>query len=358
MFAQIEEAERRFNTLEFELSKQEVIQQQGLYQKYLREHVNLRPIVGTFQKYKLTKEKIEDTQSLLNDPDREIRELAQTEIADLKDILAKLETEMRLLLSPKDPKDEKNCILEIRAGTGGEEAALFVTDLFRMYGHYLEGKGWKMDILSQSLTGLGGFKEIIALVEGKGAYSQLRHESGVHRVQRIPETESKGRIHTSAVTVAVLPEAKEVDVTIDPNDLRIDVFRSSGPGGQSVNTTDSAVRITHIPTGLVVSCQDERSQHKNKAKAMKILRSRLLHRQEEEQRAQLSEDRKNMVGKGDRSEKIRTYNFVQNRVTDHRIGFTIYRLEEVLHGELDLIFQPLLAHFKTESNKGQAAQLS
>ena len=346
MFAQIEEAERRFNTLEFELSKQEVIQQQGLYQKYLREHVNLRPIVGTFQKYKLTKEKIEDTQSLLNDPDREIRELAQTEITDLKDILAKLETEMRLLLFPKDPKDEKNCILEIRAGTGGEEAALFVTDLFRMYGHYLEGKGWKMDILSQSLTGLGGFKEIIALVEGKGAYSQLRYEGGVHRVQRIPETESKGRIHTSAVTVAVLPEAKEVDVTIDPNDLRIDVFRSSGPGGQSVNTTDSAVRITHIPTGLVVSCQDERSQHKNKAKAMKILRSRLLHRQEEEQRAQLSEDRKNMVGKGDRSEKIRTYNFVQNRVTDHRIGFTIYRLEEVLHGELDLIFQPLLAHFK------------
>ena len=358
MFAQIEEAERRFNTLEYELSKQEVIQQQGLYQKYLREHVNLRPIVGTFQKYKLTKEKIEDTQSLLNDPDREIRELAQTEITDLKDILAKLETEMRLLLFPKDPKDEKNCILEIRAGTGGEEAALFVTDLFRMYGHYLEGKGWKMDILSQSLTGLGGFKEIIALIEGKGAYSQLRYEGGVHRVQRIPETESKGRIHTSAVTVAVLPEAKEVDVTIDPNDLRIDVFRSSGPGGQSVNTTDSAVRITHIPTGLVVSCQDERSQHKNKAKAMKILRSRLLHRQEEEQRAQLSEDRKNMVGKGDRSEKIRTYNFVQNRVTDHRIGFTIYRLEEVLHGELDLIFQPLLAHFRAESNKGQAAQLS
>ncbi len=358
MFAQIEEAERRFNTLEYELSKQEVIQQQGLYQKYLREHVNLRPIMGTFQKYKLTKEKIEDTQSLLNDPDREIKELAQTEIAGLKDILAKLEREMRLLLSPKDPKDEKNCILEIRAGTGGEEAALFVTDLFRMYGHYLEGKGWKMDILSQSLTGLGGFKEIIALVEGKGAYSQLRYESGVHRVQRIPETESKGRIHTSAVTVAVLPEAKEVDVTIDPNDLRIDVFRSSGPGGQSVNTTDSAVRITHMPTGLVVSCQDERSQHKNKAKAMKILRSRLLHRQEEEQRAQLSEDRKNMVGKGDRSEKIRTYNFVQNRVTDHRIGFTIYRLEEVLHGDLDLIFQPLLAHFKAESNKGQAAQLS
>ena len=358
MFAQIEEAERRFNALEYELSRQEVIRQQGLYQRYLKEHVSLRPIMDTFHKYKLTKEKIKDTQSLLNDPDREIRELAQTEIANLKDTLAKLESEMRLLLFPEDPKDEKNCILEIRAGTGGEEAALFVTDLFRMYGHYLEGKGWKMDILSQSLTGLGGFKEIIALVEGKGAYSQLRHESGVHRVQRIPETESKGRIHTSAVTVAVLPEAEEVDVSIDPDDLRIDVFRSSGPGGQSVNTTDSAVRITHIPTGLVVSCQDERSQHKNKAKAMKILRSRLLHQQEEEQRAQLSEDRKNMVGKGDRSEKIRTYNFVQARVTDHRIGLTIYRLEEVLHGELDLIFQPLLAHFKAESDKAQAAQMS
>jgi len=358
MFAQIEEAERRFNALECELSRQEVIRQQGLYQRYLKEHVSLRPIVGTFQRYKLTKEKIKDTQSLLNDPDREIRELAQTEIANLKDTLAKLESEMRLLLHPEDPKDEKNCILEIRAGTGGEEAALFVTDLFRMYGYYIEGKGWKMDILSQSPTGLGGFKEIIALIEGKGAYSRLRHESGVHRVQRIPETESKGRIHTSAVTVAVLPEAEEVDVSIDPDDLRIDVFRSSGPGGQSVNTTDSAVRITHIPTGLVVSCQDERSQHKNKAKAMKILRSRLLHQQEEEQRAQLSEDRKNMVGKGDRSEKIRTYNFVQARVTDHRIGLTIYRLEEVLHGELDLIFQPLLAHFKAESDKGQAAQMS
>jgi len=358
MFAQIEEAERRFSALEYELSRQEVIQQQGLYRKYLKEHVSLRPIVDTFHKYKLTKDKIKDTQGLLNDPDREIRELAQTEIADLKDTLAELEREMRLLLVPKDPRDEKNCILEIRAGTGGEEAALFVADLFRMYGCYIEGKGWKTDILSQSPTGLGGFKEIITLIEAKGAYSRLRYESGVHRVQRIPETESKGRIHTSAVTVAVLPEAQEVDVSIDPDDLRIDVFRSSGPGGQSVNTTDSAVRITHIPTGLVVSCQDERSQHKNKAKAMKILRSRLLHRQEEEQRAQLSADRKNMVGKGDRSEKIRTYNFAQGRVTDHRIGLTIYRLEEVLHGELDLIFQPLLAHFKAESDKGQAAQLS
>jgi peptide chain release factor 1 len=358
MFSHIEEVERRLNTLEHELSRPEVIQQQSLYQKYLKEHVSLLPIVDTFRKYKLIKEKIKDTQSLLNDPDTEIRELARIEIHSLKDRLVKLEHEADLLLLPKDPKDEKNCILEIRAGTGGEEAALFVADLFRMYGHYIEKRGWKIDILSQSFTGLGGFKEIIALIEGEKAYSGLKYESGVHRVQRIPETESKGRIHTSAVTVAILPEAEEVDVSIDPADLRIDVFRSSGPGGQSVNTTDSAVRITHIPTGLVVSCQDERSQHKNRSKAMKILRSRLLHLQEEEQRSKLSEDRKNMVGKGDRSEKIRTYNFPQGRVTDHRIGLTVYRLEDVLHGELDLILHPLLAHFKAESEKGQVTQLS
>jgi peptide chain release factor 1 len=358
MFSQIEEVERRFNTLESELSKQEVIQQQSLYQRYLKERGNLLAIVDTFRKFKLTKEQIKDTQSLLDDPDQQLRELAQAEIAKLKDILEELESEMRLLLFPKDANDEKNVIVEIRAGTGGEEAALFAADLFRMYGYYVEGKGWKLDMLSQSPTGLGGFKEIIALIEGQRAYSRLKYESGVHRVQRIPETESKGRIHTSAVTVAVLPEAEEIDVAIDPADLRIDVFRSSGPGGQSVNTTDSAVRITHVATGLVVSCQDERSQHKNKAKAMKILRSRLLHRQEEEQRAQVSVHRKNMVGKGDRSEKIRTYNFVQGRVTDHRIGLTIYRLEDVLRGGLDFILDPLLARVKAESEKDHPDQPS
>jgi peptide chain release factor 1 len=358
MLSQIEEVEKRFNVIENELSRQEVIQQQGLYQKYLKERVTLQPIVDTFHRYKITKEKIQDTQSLLNDPDRDIRELAQKEIENLKDTLAKLEYEMEILLLPKDPNDEKNCILEIRAGTGGEEAALFVADLFRMYGYYIESRGWNMDILSQSPTGLGGFKEIIALIEGQRVYSKLKYESGVHRVQRIPETESKGRIHTSAVTVAILPEAEELDVSIDPADLRIDVYKSSGPGGQSVNTTDSAVRITHIPTGMVVSCQDEKSQHKNKAKAMKVLRSRLLDMQQVEQQTKISEERKNMVGSGDRSERIRTYNFPQGRVTDHRIGLTIYRLEDVLHGQLDHILHPLLAHFKSESERGKAARLS
>jgi len=358
MFSQIEEAENRLNDLEFELSKPEIIQQKDLYQKYVKEHFNLKPIVDIFRKHREAKEKIEDTKSLLDDSDLEIRELAHSEIHSLEDELNRLESEMGLLLAPKDPRDEKDVILEIRAGTGGEEAALFAADLFRMYGYYIERKKWKIDILSQNLTGLGGFKEIIASIGGERVYSGLKYESGVHRVQRVPETEAQGRIHTSAVTVAVMPEAEEVDVSIDPSELRIDVYRSSGPGGQSVNTTDSAVRITHIPTGLVVSCQDEKSQHKNKAKGMKVLRSRLLDLQMEEQQSKISKERKDMVGSGDRSERIRTYNFPQGRVTDHRVGLTIYRLEDILHGRLDLLLDPIVAYFNAEAKKEEAAKLS
>jgi peptide chain release factor 1 len=262
-----------------------------------------------------------------------------------------LEEELKVLLLPKDPNDEKNTLLEIRAGTGGEEAALFAADLFRMYSRYAEVRGWKAEILSQNATGIGGFKEIIILIGGQKVYSRLKFESGVHRVQRVPETEAQGRIHTSAVTVAVLPEAEEIDVAIDRDDLRIDVFRSSGHGGQHVNTTDSAVRITHLSTGLVVSCQDEKSQHKNKAKAMKVLLSRLLDMQQAEQHSKISEERRNLVGSGDRSERIRTYNFPQGRVTDHRIGLTIYKLESFLQGELDLVIDPLITHFQTEALK-------
>jgi peptide chain release factor 1 len=264
-----------------------------------------------------------------------------------------LEEKLRILLLPKDPNDEKNVILEIRAGTGGEEAALFAADLFRAYTRYAETKRWKTEILSQSATGIGGFKEIVLLIEGQNVYSRLKHDSGVHRVQRVPETETQGRIHTSAVTVAVLPEAEEVDVKINQEDLRIDVFRASGHGGQHVNVTDSAVRITHMPSGLVVSCQDEKSQHKNKAKAMKVLRSRLLDMQQAEQESKISEERRNMVGSGDRSEKIRTYNFPQARVTDHRIGLTLHRLEDILQGQMDLILDPVITHFQAEALKGE-----
>jgi peptide chain release factor 1 len=260
------------------------------------------------------------------------------------------------LLLPKDPNDSRNTFLEIRAGTGGEEAALFAADLFRAYGRYAEARGWKVELMSTSHASAGGIKEVIALVYGLGAYSRLKYESGVHRVQRVPETESQGRIHTSAVTVAVLPEADDVEVEIDSKDLKVDVYRSSGPGGQSVNTTDSAVRVTHLPTGMVVTCQDEKSQHKNKAKALKILRARLLDRMEEERRVEISKERKTQVGSGDRSERIRTYNFPQNRVTDHRIGLTLYKLDGALEGKLDELIDPLAVHFQTEALKGRLAQ--
>jgi peptide chain release factor 1 len=351
MFERMKEFEDRYMELEENLGRPEVILDQKLYQKLAREHASLGPIVAGFREHGSLQAAIAGNHDLLDDPDPEMRKLAKEEIESLRVRLSELEGELKLLLLPKDPNDDKNILLEIRAGTGGDEAALFAADLLRMYGRYAESKGWKTEILSQSATGIGGFKEVIVLVEGDRVYSRLKYESGVHRVQRVPETEAQGRIHTSTVTVAVLPEAEEIDVAVNPEDLHIDVFRSSGRGGQHVNTTDSAVRITHLPTGLVVTCQDERSQHKNKAKAMKVLRSRLLDMQQAEQASRISQERKSMVGSGDRSERIRTYNFPQGRVTDHRIGLTLYRLEAALQGDLDPVIDPLIAHYQTEALK-------
>jgi peptide chain release factor 1 len=351
MFAKTREIEERYDELERHLGRPEVIRDQKAYQKYAKEHSTLTPIINTLREYRSVRDEMEDNQFLMDDPDPEMRKLAKEEIETLRSNLVQLEKKLKVLLLPKDPNDEKNILLEIRAGTGGEEAALFAADLFRMYCRYAELRGWKTEILSQNATGIGGFKEIIILMEGKRVYSRLKYESGVHRVQRVPETEAQGRIHTSAVTVAVLPEAEEIDVEIDPEDLRIDVYRSSGHGGQHVNTTDSAVRITHLPTGLVVTCQDEKSQHKNKAKAMKVLRSRLLDREQAEQQSKISEERRNMVGTGDRSERIRTYNFPQGRATDHRINLTLYKLENILEGELDFLIDPLTTYFQTEALK-------
>lgn len=353
MFAKIKEIEERYNELERDLSRQEVIHNQKVYRECVKEYSVLTPIITTFRKYQSVQNEIESNRSLLDDADPEMRKLAKEEIETLRTDLEHLEEKLKVLLLPKDPNDEKNILLEIRAGTGGEEAALFAADLFRMYSRYAELRRWRTEILSQNATGIGGYKEIIILVEGERVYSKLKYESGVHRVQRVPETEAQGRIHTSAVTVAVLPEAEEIDVKIDQDDLRIDVYRSSGHGGQHVNTTDSAVRITHIPTGHVVTCQDEKSQHKNKAKAMKVLRSRLLDMQQSEQQSKISEERRSMVGSGDRSERIRTYNFPQGRITDHRIGLTLYKLEQFLQGELDVVIDPLMTHFQTESLKGK-----
>jgi peptide chain release factor 1 len=352
MFEKLREIEVRFDHLETELAKPEVISDQNAYQKHMKEHSGLLPIVTAYRSYKEAWDEREDSRSLLEDADPEIRKLARDEIQGLEETLERLEAELKILLLPKDPNDEKNIILEIRAGTGGDEAALFAADLFRMYARYAELRGWKTEILSSSDTGIGGFKEVVLLIQGQRAYSRLKHEGGVHRVQRVPETETQGRIHTSAVTVAVLPEAEEVDVEVNPEDLRVDVFRASGHGGQHVNVTDSAVRITHLPTGLVVSCQDEKSQHKNKAKAMKVLRSRLLDRQQAEQQSRISEERRSMVGSGDRSEKIRTFNFPQGRVSDHRIGLTLYKLDAILQGDLDPLIDPLITHFQAEALKG------
>ena len=353
MLEKFHDLDNRLSDLEGRLSDPSLINNQPEYQKVVREHSHLSRLSELSNAHRKISQEIAENRSILQDDseDEEMRELARDEIEDLSTKLEKLESEIRLFLLPKDPNDDKNTFLEIRAGTGGDEAALFVGDLFRMYSRFAETLGWKVEIMDSSPLGIGGFKEIIALISGDQVYSKLKYESGVHRVQRVPETEAQGRIHTSAVTVAILPEADEVDVDMDMNELKIDVYRSSGPGGQSVNTTDSAVRITHLPTGLVVICQDEKSQHKNKAKALTVLRARLLDQIEQEQHDKISEDRKSQVGSGDRSERIRTYNFPQGRLTDHRINLTLYKLDAVMNGKLDDVIFPLIEQDQAEKLK-------
>lgn len=335
--------ESKYKELNREISDPEVINDIDRYQKLLKKHAKLKEIVDKYEEYKRVLSGIEEAKAVLaGNEDQEVKELAKMELEELEPQRERLEEVLPVMLLPEDPNDEKNVIVEIRAGAGGDEAGLFAADLYRMYTRYAESKGWKTEVMSANSSGIGGFKEIIFTVEGDDVFSKLKYESGVHRVQRVPTTESSGRIHTSTATVAVLPEAEEVELEIDPNELRIDVYRSSGPGGQSVNTTDSAVRITHIPTGLVVSCQDEKSQHKNKAKAMRILRARLKEMYERERQAEIDEARKSQVGTGDRSEKIRTYNFPQGRVSDHRINFTVHKLDQILDGDLDIVIEELI----------------
>lgn len=354
MFAKLETLEGKFMDLEHELAEPAVFNDQDRYRKLTKAHADLKPVVHIFRQYKTLKQQLADNRELANDPDPDIREMALEDIKTLEEKLPRLEHELKVLLLPTDPLDEKNILLEIRAGTGGEEAALFAADLFRMYCRYAEKMRWKVEIMSQSDSDTGGYKEIIALITGEKVYSRLKFESGTHRVQRVPATESQGRIHTSAATVAVMPEAAEVDIDIKPEDLRFDVFRSSGPGGQSVNTTDSAVRVTHIPTGIVVTCQDEKSQHKNKAKALKVLYSRLLQAERDRQNAAQADVRRSMVGSGDRSERIRTYNFPQGRITDHRVNLTLYNLGKAMEGEIEELVDALVTHAQAEALKSQA----
>ncbi len=355
MFKRLKDIEVKYTDLESLLSDSDVISKQPLYQKYAKEHAELHDLVETYREYEKIHARVEEGQTLLRENDEELKSIVKEEMPQLREQLKSLEDQLKILLLPKDPNDDRNVLLEIRAGTGGDEAGLFVGDLFRMYARYAEMCRWKVEVISSTPAGgMGGFKEIIALITGQGAYSKLKYESGVHRVQRVPITEAQGRIHTSAVTVAILPEAEEVDVHIDPNDLRIDVYHSSGHGGQSVNTTDSAVRITHLSTGLVVTCQDEKSQLKNKGKAMKVLRARLLAMMVEKQNKEISETRRSQVGSGDRSERIRTYNYPQSRMTDHRINMTLYNLESFLDGNIQGVIDTLTTHFQAEALKQSA----
>ena len=342
MLDKINKMVEKYQEYEQKLSDPDIVKDVKKYKEIMQEHSHLKEIVDCYEKYREIETQIEDAKALIADEkDPEMREMAKEELKDLELAIEKQNTEMKQLLIPKDPLDRKNIIMEIRAGTGGDEAALFAADLFRMYSKYAETRKWKIEIMSSNEIGIGGFKEVVFSISGKNVYENLRYESGVHRVQRVPETESGGRVHTSAVTVAVLPEAEETDIQVNPDEVKVDVYRSSGPGGQSVNTTDSAVRLTHIPTGLVVTCQDEKSQIKNKAKAFRVLRSRLYEIEEAKKQKERSENRKNQIGSGDRSERIRTYNFPQNRLTDHRINLTLYKLEYVMDGVLDEVLDSL-----------------
>jgi len=355
MFDRLEQIETKYNELTQALASPEIVNDSARYQKTAKAHSEIASIVEKFREYKDLKRGIAESKTMVaEESDAEMRAMAQEELTSLESRLKAVEEDLKFLLIPKDPNDDKNVILEIRAGTGGDEASLFVSEMFRLYTRFAEQQRWKVEILSSSESGVGGLKEVIALIEGKGAYSKLKYESGVHRVQRVPQTETQGRVHTSAITVAVLPEAEEVDVKIEAKDLRIDTFCSSGPGGQSVNTTYSAVRITHLPTGTVVSCQDEKSQIKNREKGMRVLRSRLYEIEQEKQAAAMAKERKTQVGSGDRSEKIRTYNFPQNRVTDHRIGLTIHQLEQTMDGKLQPFVDALTTHFNAEKLKQEA----
>lgn len=351
MFANLQDVVERFHEIESLLSDPSVTSDQKRYRALTKEHADLSDLVAVYNRYVQVCNDLEGNRELLQDSDPDMKELAKAELPELEQHQATLAEQLKILLLPKDPNDDKNIILEIRAGTGGDEAALFAADLFRMYGRYADRKRWQVEVMSRSETDGGGFKEIIALISGERVYSRLKFESGTHRVQRVPETETQGRIHTSACTVAVLPEAEDVDLDINPADLRVDLYRASGAGGQHVNKTESAVRLTHIPTGVVVACQDEKSQHKNKAKALKVLKSRIYDQMLAEQQAEMAADRKNQVGSGDRSERIRTYNFPQGRCTDHRIGLTLYKLDAIMQGDLDEIIDAL-------TTDQQAAQMS
>jgi peptide chain release factor 1 len=351
MFERLKEIEEKYKQLSDLLSDAKVLTDHAQYTAFAKEQASLEEIMTPYRRLKQVIMDIQEHESMIEDPDPEIRDLVKDELVALREEKEHLEQQIKMLFIPKDPNDVRNVILEIRAGTGGDEAALFAADLFRMYSRYAEAKRWSLEVLSIHETGIGGIKEVIASVKGKGAFSRFKYESGVHRVQRVPATEASGRIHTSAVTVAVLPEAEEVDVEIDPMDLRIDTYRSSGAGGQHVNKTESAVRITHIPTGIVVACQDEKSQHKNKAKAMRVLRSRVLQKMQEDKEREVASQRRSQVGTGDRSERIRTYNFPQGRVTDHRINLTLHRLPQILEGEIDELIDGLTTHFQAEALK-------